>query len=407
MTCSFFSYLDLDSGKSLFKNLKEMYLHKTLLSKWSVYLEILTSIPLLEILNFSDNKLFFDQDYEKVKTQLIEEKKTFNLRYLVMNKSYLDINGLIKLSFTFTNLRKLYLFSNNINEETELNKEYLSENFSSNFSKVEFLSLENNNVKDILKVYEILSLPNLKYLNVNKNKINALYTEDNKKERLLLIDKLKKSLVGIYLESNQISDYSFLSQLSMIDSLEDIYIMNNNFPGKNASETVKMNVIGKFLNIKILNNTTLLKDVKKDFELMYLKHAVKDYFVSFPSIKEFKRDNFEAFMKSNHITYYALRRKYFDPLEDILESEFVDSKNTIKGNTLEIVLLYGDKTLKKKFPKSITLVNLRNVVSKLFKIESNFNFYVLQDLKERNIVLDEARPLEFFNIANGDIVEIK
>jgi len=384
-----------------------MYIQKTLLSKWSVYLEILANFPSLEILNFSDNVLSFDQDFDKMKFNMISEKKEFNLHNLVLNKSCLNINSLIKISFTLRKVTKLYLFNNYINEKMELNEESFNEKFYSNFDNIEFLSLEKNNIEDILKIYDILKLPKLKYLNLNQNRVTKLFNNNNREKSLELIDKLKSTLVGIYLDSNEISDFSFIDNLALIENLEDIYLLNNKFPGKNSLDIIKMHAIGKFLILKILNNTTLSKEVRKDYELMYLKHSVKEYFLLNPSLKEFDKIKFENYMNLFHKTYFLLKKKYFDPLEDILESNAEETKNTIKGNTVEVFLQYEGKTLKKKFPKSITFANLRNVISKLFKIDTHFNFFVLQELTERTVVLDEARPIEFYNISNGDTVEIK
>ena len=159
--------------------------------------------------------------------------------------------------------------------------------------------------------------------------------------------------------------------------------------------------------------------MKRDSELIYLKNSVKEYF---DNLKEnFNLEKFDEFMKENHPNYFILRKKYYDPVEDFLEGIKVENTNTIKGNILEFSFMNKNKILKKKFPKTTTFYNLKNLMSKLFKINSNFIFQIVTssivnpfnnvgyDKSNYNAdeiydITDESKTLEDFNISDKDLI---
>ena len=378
-----------------FTNLKEINLQKTLLNKWSHFAEVLTVFKNLEVLNFSENILDFDEEFEKLKEELKHQE--LKLNHLILNKAKISFEALIKISSLLRNVQTLYLMGNELNETTyQREKEFVNSNktqLEENFSKLNFLSLEKNNIKDFLKVYDALSAYNLCRFNLNQNHINTIIQSDSEYS-ISVIDRLKNNLQVLYFDFNNFSDSNILHEISYFVNIVDLDILNNKFVNKKDLEMIKCELIGKLLKLQILNNTTISKDIRKDFEKMYLKSIVEEYIKHnpFSDRENFNSEKFNKNMNDFHPNYFILKKKYYDPLEDILENLKPVNTNTIKGNTLEVTITYKEKQIAKKFPKTTTFANLRNLLGKLLKIQGNFSFYV-HDL----LVTDETKSLEDYS----------
>ena len=66
----------------------------------------------------------------------------------------------------------------------------------------------------------------------------------------------------------------------------------------------------------------------------------------------------------------------------------------------------NDKKLKKRFPKNTSFYNLRNLMSKLFKLETNFSFYLNQE-NEETCVSDESKTLDYYSYNENNIIYLK
>jgi len=471
---------------TMFPRLQELNLTGSLLSKWTDFALIVLSLRRLESLNFSENKLAFDDEFFNIKnlisgknTSLVdikseiqfdksnensvqeykeaesfikianvnisaEMKSNLNLKNLILNKNYLCLEKLMKISFLFPSLENLYLFDNQINENNipeNLDERIVSE-FKNNLEKLRGLILEKNNITNIEKLLNYLPYKNLMFLNLNQNNIKHLiskesfdlYSKSNSDENNnnLGFDFINffRNLKILNLDFNAIYDYELLfNQLKFLSNLEELNILNNGFVRNQllGMENAKVNIIGRLLKLIILNHTTISKEIKRDSELLYLKSSVKDYFTN-KLKEEFNLKVFEEYMKEFHPNYFVLKKKYYDPVEDFIEGVKAVNTNTIKGNMLEYTFMNKEKTLKKKFPKTTTFYNLKNLLIKLFKINGNFSFRIisgvlLSKLKAFNFkkpleevdkedhspdeifdITDESKPLEDFNIVDNDVI---
>ncbi len=454
----------------MFPKLIELDLSKSLISKWSDLSFIILNLKKLESLNFSENKLEFDKEFYVIKNLLnsdidnkdimksnhddnsdfsnksninIENKKNLNLKNLILNKNFLSFEDLMKISFLFPQLENLYLFDNDINENylpPFLEKKTVTE-FKSNLNNLKILSLEKNNICKIDKLLNYFPNKNLISLNLSQNSIKHLIniSKNTKKEE----DYCKNSFVEDFnfvdffinlkylnLDFNAIYDYDMLfNQLKYLSNLEELNILNNGFVrNKNVGmENAEVNIIGRLLRLTVLNNSTISKGLKRDSELIYLKNSVKDYFLKIVK-EDFILEKFEEHMKEFHPNYFVLKKKYFDPVEDFIEGIKPTNTNTIKGNMIEFTFKYKEKSLKKKFPKTTTFYNLKNLLMRLFKINGTFIFRIisytlldklklfnnkkpLEEVEKENHspdeiidVTDESRPLEDFNITEKDVI---
>ena len=400
---------------NILPRLKELSLTRTLLTKWSEFLDILIQFKNLTLLNFSENILIFDDKFDEDIKKFESGELKQHLNTLVLNKCNLDVYHLIKLCPIFSNLDYLYLKDNRINPDTyekSENKKYIEENISNiekNTSNLKYLSLEQNKINIFFFGYKIFKSPKLKYINLNQNIISDLIPKENEEENNKVLELFKKSMEHILLDYNMFKKEDYLKIMVDLETMElkDIDILNNGFIDKIGVEKVKIEMIGRNPQLKILNNTTITKVMRRDAEKQYLIDSVKEYINSLGN-NSFDKFVFEKYMQKNHKQYFNLRKKFFDPLDDYENLTKKNNKNTMKSNMAEIVLEYEGKKINRKFPKSTVFSNLKNLSVRLFKIEGDImiNFYLKNDDKEE-LIEDETITLQSLNLPPGQIILIK
>ena len=400
---------------NILPRLKELSLSRTLLTKWSEMLDILVQFKNLNLLNFSENILIFDDEFDSLIKKFEEGEIKQHLNTLVLNKCDLDTYHLIKLSPIFTCLDYLYLKDNRINPEScekSEHKKYIEENISNiekNTPNLKYLSLEHNKINEFFFGYKIFKSPKLKYINLNQNIISDLIPEGKQDENDKIMESFKKSMEHILLDYNMFKKEDYSKIMIDLETLElkDIDILNNGFIDKIGIEKVKIEMIGRNPQLKILNNTTITKIMRRDAEKQYLVNSVKEYINSLGN-KDFDKFVFEKYMQKNHKQYFNLRKKFFDPLDDYENLTKKNNKNTMKSNMAEIILEYEGKTIKRKFPKSTVFTNLKNLCVRLFKIEGDalISFYLKNQDKEE-LIEDETITLQSLNLPPEQIILIK
>ena len=412
-----FSYINSlgNDLANILPRLKELSLSRTLLTKWSEMLDILIQFKNLNLLNFSENILIFDDKFDSEIKKFEEGTNKQHLNTLVLNKCDLDTYHLIKLSPIFTCLDYLYLKDNKINPETYEKSEYkkfIEENISNiekNTPNLKYLSLEHNKINEFFFGYKIFKSPKLKYINLNQNIISDLIPEEKKEENDKLMESFKRSMEHILLDYNMFKKEDYSKIMIDLETLElkDIDILNNGFIDKIGIQKVKIEMIGRNPQLKILNNTTITKIMRRDAEKQYLVDCVKEYINSLGN-NNFDQFVFEKYMQKNHKQYFNLRKKFFDPLDDYENLKKKNNKNTMKSNMAEIILEYEGKTIKRKFPKSTIFTNLKNLCVRLFKLDGDtlISFYLKNQDKEE-LIEDETITLESLNLPPEQIILIK
>ena len=412
-----FSYINSlgNDLANILPRLKELSLSRTLLTKWSEMLDILIQFKNLNLLNFSENILIFDDKFDSEIKKFEEGTNKQHLNTLVLNKCDLDTYHLVKLSPIFTCLDYLYLKDNKINPETYEKSEYkkfIEENISNiekNTPNLKYLSLEHNKINEFFFGYKIFKSPKLKYINLNQNIISDLIPEGKKEENDKLMESFKRSMEHILLDYNMFKKEDYSKIMIDLETLElkDIDILNNGFIDKIGIQKVKIEMIGRNPQLKILNNTTITKIMRRDAEKQYLVDCVKEYINSLGN-NNFDQFVFEKYMQKNHKQYFNLRKKFFDPLDDYENLKKKNNKNTMKSNMAEIILEYEGKTIKRKFPKSTIFTNLKHLCVRRFKLDGDtlISFYLKNQDKEE-LIEDETITLESLNLPPEQIILIK
>ena len=411
---------DLGNNLSdLIPRVQELQLTKTLLTKWTEILNLLTLLPRLTMLNFSENILEFDDKFDEEIKKFSSGEKKLRLNSLVLNKCGLELYSLIKLCPIFINLESLYLMGNLINNEIyekSEQKEFIDKNIEEihkNIPKLKYLSLEKNRIQQFFFGYKIFKSPVLKYINLNQNLIQKIFSKEEWETKL--IDDFKSTISHISIDYNMFPEKDFNQIMIDIEklSLKNIDILNNMLVDKNGQETAKIELIGRNPNLSVLNKSIVTKILRRDYEKFYLKKSVESYFKMYLNKNEkidesnFNLKEFEQYMKENHSQYFVLRKRYFDPIDDFINLTKV-STNTIKGNLIEVNLVYNDQIKKKKFPKTTTLSNLRNLCTKLFKMENDgFSYYIKNGNEDESLIEDETLSLLSLNLPENHKIILK
>lgn len=380
-----FSYISSIEGLKLnLTNLKFLVLERTLLARWSYLLHIVELCPQLETLNLSDNRFFFDEDFVPD-----VDYSSSKLTTLILNKCNLNINDLFRLAPVFASLKQLYLFSNNINEASA---EPIPQKLLSN---LQVLSLEKNNITGFGPIYQSLGRPQLKNLNLNDNNMRRFEVTSQE-----LVD----SLIYLLIDHNDL-EKEVLKDMQPYQKLKDIHITNNRLWNKKTKDALNIELIGRLGGLKNLNSTFITRDDRRDSEILYLKGMVKEYFDTLKDINEFNLTDFEKHMTLHHIRYFVLKTKYFDPVEEFLENGLKSQKANLKSTILTFKFTKEGTEIEKKFPKTISFNNLRNVLCRLFKSNSNFKF-VIENGEFPLEVTDETQSLEYYNVREVDTINL-
>ena len=268
---------DLGNNLSdIIPRVQELQLTKTLLTKWTEILNLLTLLPRLTMLNFSENLLEFDDKFDEEIKKFSSGEKKLRLNSLVLNKCGLELYSLIKLCPLFINLESLYLMGNLINNEvyeSSPNKEFIDKNLEEiqkNTPKLKYLSLERNRIQQFFFGYKIFKSPLLKYINLNQNLINKIFTHEEWEKNL--VENFKSSVQHISIDYNMFPEKDF-NQI-MIDleklNLKNIDILNNMLVDKNGQETTKIELIGRNPNLSVLNKSIVTKVLRRDYEKNFI-----------------------------------------------------------------------------------------------------------------------------------------
>ena len=229
-------------------------------------------------------KDFITQKINKEKSlKEFNEKYNININYytdeLDLSNKNIGNEGLqILCGLNFSNLKKLYLYKNEILDINVLEKAI--------FEKLEILSLGYNKISDI-NVFEKINFKELKELYLNDNNISNINKLEN-----LSCEKLEILSLG----HNKIEDISVLEKMNVIE-LKELYLYENKIIDINVLENVKfiglekLNLrCNKITNIHVFQNLKFksLKELK-----LSNNNIIKDNYSSIicnlnSKIKDFK-----------------------------------------------------------------------------------------------------------------------
>jgi Leucine-rich repeat (LRR) protein len=370
--------------------LTEINLSRNLIRKLNFDFAFEHTLPMLEVLGFSSNKI---QSIEKnffKKFPLLEFLDlSFNEFYSLLNSYFLNLSKLKHLDLsknqiltienrTFDYLENLIRLDLSKNLIYDLNGNYFTKLVNLKclilkFNKIEYLHKENFHglillISLDLSHNEILSLQNDTFSNLASIKILKL--SSNKLKYLSFLDSFKN---GEYLDIsfNNINEFSLLQNLSFLDLSHNINLANFNISN----------------SLKVLNlsntNSKLILNLK-----FSLESNLEELDLSLNNLASLTFDFFANLNKLNKINLRGSFITIFSFLTQLpIEIKEIDLSNNYKFS--------GESKILNRFANSIEILKLANTSLKAFNIYIEYKYINLKylDLSNNKIRKFNELPL--------------
>jgi hypothetical protein len=378
-------------------NLKTLCLQSSCISNWKTVYEIVTQIPSLRILDLSANRLQLPDENANDEKFMCE-----NIETLILNSC--DISQwkeVLRIGEIFLNLRELSLKQNKIKSITECPA-------NESFQKLETLTLGENEISDFNEILKLSTVPNLKELWINNNKITKVvlpYCEYL--SRLNIFGNLET----FNCRHNPIKDeVQMFNELDKLPSLTRLsYISQKSFQSEGGDKELIdtfLQAVGMIEKLISFNRSEIEKIHRND--AMY--EMWKKFAAEWMKAGEQGEPKMEEFYLA-HRCYPRLIKKYGNP------DQFIVQPNRKRITTIEIQFknVTNLKMYHKKVPLAMTVRSLVGLVYKIAELHTcpgmdlkSMKLYYI-DAYNNNIkvYLDNlSKSLDFYSLQNGDTIYI-
>ena len=321
-----------------------------------------------------------------------------NLKVLILIEMDLTWKILDKVLPCFQFLEELVLCRNKLNDFDSISFEV-----EKVLKNLKFLNLEENRIATFQGLRKFANLSFLEKLTLSKNFLQNL----EEIQGFLALNTFS-------IEENLFEECEFLSELSQFPNLKYLRIKNNPVIVKHGASYIRQRAVAENSQLICINGSLLKKYERKDCEIFYLRKTFDDFF-KFTNSQYYQydlNDFLENFCKK-HPKIKTLIKIFGNPYE--MNPERNDHEEPIvQRNTmlmLNIVALAGPLLgkdyikLKKKFPDSTTIVNLKSVLAKLtgISVEKMVIYYKAPNKgnEPMEILEEELKNLMFYSVCSG------
>ncbi|KAI8387323.1 hypothetical protein BD560DRAFT_382107 [Blakeslea trispora] len=370
-------------------NIEDLDLSRNLISDWETVSAIASQLPKLKILRL--NHLRFTTPPQS--NLALQHIKTLSLSHTLITW-----NEIHELLLHLTDLEDLQLGGNELSELGEIS-----------LPNLKCLNLEDNKIDDWSQVAKLGTLPNLEVLFLNNNCISRIESTDG----------LFPRLNYIRLDGNTIDNWDSFNALNKLPLLTRIRCKENPIFKDMDRELEDAHIVGRIKKLTTVNGNTLTSRERTDLERYYLKFCVKDGTTKDEITKV-------------HPRYLELCSKHGEP---DLGMQLKESSTALKDRLIDITLTTREiassasdlvslkhqselppliSSLQKKFLKTMTVRNMKNMIQRLMKIPAaNQHLLLIQSItgeNERDLIVmdveDDLRDLKFYGISDGDEILI-
>jgi len=267
---------------------------------------------------------------------------------------------------------------------------------------LESLDLENNSIIDWSEVKKLGHLAKLKFINLNYNGLENIAFENVSSDGKTTLFPL---LEVMYLQNNNISQWSAINELNKLKSLNELEIRYNPLWDLEKVETVWQLIIAKIAGLKKLNRSAILHGERRGAELDYLRKYGKEWLQIENGVQQNLRDDFLR----SHPRYLQLINVHGAPEESEVNVQSLSLKTSLMTLSIECPQRTDNKPLIKKLPGSMTIQKFRSLVHRLFKLEAKNVILSCASTKRPNhqVQMDnDLRQLSFY-VENEDIIHVK
>ena len=235
---------------------------------------------------------------------------------------------------------------------------------------LEILRLQENNIDDI-KVLSDIKFPNLKELNLSKNRLN-----DNCIKHLKNF-KNKTSITILNVYDNNIKDPKFFTIIKDFTNLKELYVGHNKFENKFIAEKYDfpgtLEIIG--LTIGVFSNESINEIKKFNFKNLKTLYLKGNDLKNLDFIKNLTCENLEnIWLRNNFIVDYKPLERFNKTLKRII----------LRGNLISDIK--GLKNFVEQFEQLNELVLSENKIDLNNKENSEIIDQIIK-LKKKNFIL--------------------
>uniref|UniRef100_A0A182Q686 Tubulin-specific chaperone E n=1 Tax=Anopheles farauti TaxID=69004 RepID=A0A182Q686_9DIPT len=367
-------------------NLQILDVSSTLLSNWTVVANIAEQIPTLKELNLSNNRLV--DPYEEQISLLAQ--KFQNIRKIILRSCGLGSwSEVVRLARMWPAIECLSLEQNGL-AYVEDESPYIVA-----LSRLKYLDLQNNAIRDAESIRNLGKLPALEELLLNGNGLRELrFAEDcPHNEKIDLFRQLRT----IYLRDNplQQDQCSVFNELDKLARLEHVTLDPD--PSVSYEETVAR-IVGSIAGLRMFNRSTISEKLRRDSEC----DMWKLYATAWAEVRN-DAQRLKAFFKT-HRMYPRVMERLGSP------EQFLPDATRKVTNMINLQLLHEptSERREKKVPKRINLHTLQNLIVKLFGLPdctSTLRLYLLDRKRKVRIPLEHhAKSLDFYSVEDNDTI---
>eukprot|EP01029_Cantina_marsupialis_P005909 TRINITY_DN164059_c1_g1_i2.p1 TRINITY_DN164059_c1_g1~~TRINITY_DN164059_c1_g1_i2.p1 ORF type:complete len:556 (+),score=156.51 TRINITY_DN164059_c1_g1_i2:62-1729(+) len=256
-------------------NVRDLNLKRNLVTSWKEVMLIAGSLPKLEVLDLSYNKLEpFSVFLTESGVSLEEFGSAFgNLRALILNDTFMTWKEATLVCKGITQLKEFY-FSRNDLEELDSCVDC--------FPSLELMDISINKINNWDEIWKLRDLKKLSQLLLNENEISEIqYGEEHKTGILNLTTEFNDESPFLRLESlslarNKIDSWRSVDMLNMFPSLVSTRLQFNPIFESVSYSVGRLNAVSRVANLASLNNSMVRHRERLDCETYVLKDLTRD-----------------------------------------------------------------------------------------------------------------------------------
>lgn len=370
---------------SQLQNITNLDLSSTLIWNWSVVMDIVNQLKNLQYIDLSNNRLLLpliDNDIICVPNKV----KGINLR----KNGITNWQEVLKIGKLWPSIEFLSLQDNNLKSIDKFNQNDI-------FTKLEKLDLQGNKLDNFDHILNLGHVPYLKELLLANNRFNEIKLPDcSYKEKLDIFVTLERLNLRDNFIKDDVSCFNELDKLLSLESLSYSSISGESY------EDVAYKAIALISGLKTLNKRRIEDTDKRNAEIDTWKQLFSKWFEL--NDDEIGREKF----LNKYRAYPKLLAKFGTPEVHILET------TKKKSGTYKIKLEHkksGKKT-ERKLPAKMSVQALYGLINKLFGDVLDGSDFKLVAIDPRcdniQILLDpSSKTIDYYSIKDGDTILIQ
>jgi hypothetical protein len=344
--------------KQIGENIIEIDLSANLISDYNTLHGITNNFPQLNTLNLTACR------FVELEKELPANLTFNNVTVLVLNDCAMPWSQIEKLKKSFPNLQELHLGKNNLRTIDATGE------FVIGFDQLTTLNISDNAFENWSEITKLGKLPKLQRLFLNNNKITSISVHESA--------QLFLSLNSLSMSDNLIADWHSIDQLNHVPSLQELRFQAN--PVVNASHVLppRLLTVARVKNLTIVNGSVVRPKEREDAEKLYLKQVVVETIKQHPELSPEALKDIATLPVALHLhpRYKELLTTHGAPALAASLIGGKDSANTLIDEVISLKMRSNlaanpsETALTKKLPATMQLGQLKTIIAKLFKTDS-------------------------------------